>query len=294
MLIGTVDIKNSENFFPGGQEGQKNSPTPKKRSDYYPFGLQMPGRTQNASNPHDDEKFTGYELEQQGDLGIYHAGARLYDHEIGRFYAQDRFKGKYPSMTPYQYAANNPVGFIDVNGDSIVDNNGNVVNVSFDTDDDGNTTTSFTFVDGTSQEVIDDFNQNAGRVINAMSKTDIGKEQVEEMLSHENLISILISEDPVVERLEGGRTRLGFGITSRTGESERLITIFEGTIRLAIAQEKLLPGNAGLIQRAGLIGGIGSVGVHESVHATSPLHLYDDESLPNALQQMFLQQFLNR
>jgi len=159
--------------------------------DYYLFGLRMPGRTQNASNPNDDQKFTGYELEQQGDLGIYHTGARMYDPVIGRFTSQDRFKEKYPSMSPYQYAANNPVLFVDVNGDSIVGNNGNVVNVSFDTGDDGITTTSFSFVDGTSQEVIDDFNRNAGRVINAMSKTDIGKEQVEEMLSHENRVICL-------------------------------------------------------------------------------------------------------
>ncbi|MGF1670154.1 MAG: RHS repeat-associated core domain-containing protein [Balneolaceae bacterium] len=262
--------------------------------DYYPFGLQMPGRTQNASNPNDNVKFTGYELEQQGDLGIYHAGARMYDPVIGRFTSQDRFKEKYPSMSPYQYAALNPVGFVDVNGDSIVDNNGNVVNVSFDTDDDGNTTTSFTFTEGTSQDVIDDFNRNAGRVINAMSQTDIGIDQIEEMLSHENLISILISDETKVERLEGGRTRFRFGLTSRPSESERLVTIFEGTVRLAIAQKNPLPRNAGLIQQAGLIGGIGSVGVHESVHATSPLHLYDDESLPDALQQLFLQQFLNK
>ena len=87
--------------------------------DYYPFGLQMPGRTQNASNPNDDQKFTGYELEQQGDLGIYHAGARMYDPVIGRFTSQDRFKEKYPSMSPYQYAALNPILFVDVNGDSI-------------------------------------------------------------------------------------------------------------------------------------------------------------------------------
>lgn len=32
----------------------------------------------------------------------------------------DRFAEKYTSMNPYQYGANNPIKFIDFNGDSIV------------------------------------------------------------------------------------------------------------------------------------------------------------------------------
>jgi RHS repeat-associated protein len=46
-------------------------------------------------------------------------GAREYDPAIGRFMTIDRFAEKYTSMTPYQYGANNPIKFIDVNGDSI-------------------------------------------------------------------------------------------------------------------------------------------------------------------------------
>jgi hypothetical protein len=37
----------------------------------------------------------------------------------GGFHTQDRFAEKYLDFTPYQYAANNPIMFIDVNGDSI-------------------------------------------------------------------------------------------------------------------------------------------------------------------------------
>jgi hypothetical protein len=36
-----------------------------------------------------------------------------------RFLTVDRFAHKYPSMSPYQYAANNPMRFIDINGDSL-------------------------------------------------------------------------------------------------------------------------------------------------------------------------------
>ena len=46
-------------------------------------------------------------------------GARMYDPVIGRFNVQDAFSEKYSSMTPYHYGANNPVLYIDVNGDSL-------------------------------------------------------------------------------------------------------------------------------------------------------------------------------
>ena len=96
--------------------------------DYYPFGLQMPGRTQNASNPNEDIKFTGYELEQQcetdssGDcindvtLGLYHAEARMYDPVLGRFMQMDPLYNEFTSFNPYQYTFNNPINFYDQNG----------------------------------------------------------------------------------------------------------------------------------------------------------------------------------
>lgn len=43
----------------------------------------------------------------------------MYQPELGRFFTQDRFAEKYLDLNPYHYAANNPVLFIDVNGDSL-------------------------------------------------------------------------------------------------------------------------------------------------------------------------------
>jgi len=50
---------------------------------------------------------------------LFDYGARFYDGALGRFHKQDRFAEKYLNLAPYQYAANNPILFIDVNGDSI-------------------------------------------------------------------------------------------------------------------------------------------------------------------------------
>ena len=88
--------------------------------DYDPFGNILPGRSYNAGTPNDLNKFTGVERDTEGNINLDAFGSRLYDSEIGRFYGVDRFHFKYPSLNPFQYAANNPIFFIDVNGDSLI------------------------------------------------------------------------------------------------------------------------------------------------------------------------------
>ncbi|SFO38978.1 RHS repeat-associated core domain-containing protein [Paenimyroides ummariense] len=50
---------------------------------------------------------------------MYEYGARNYDPSVGRFFNMDNYAEQYLDLTPYQYGANNPVYFIDVNGDYI-------------------------------------------------------------------------------------------------------------------------------------------------------------------------------
>ena len=77
----------------------------------------MPGRSFLSGASPTKEKFTG--KERDADTGFDYFGARYYASGIGRFLTTDRFAHKYPNLTPYQYAANNPIRFIDVNGDSL-------------------------------------------------------------------------------------------------------------------------------------------------------------------------------
>jgi RHS repeat-associated protein len=63
--------------------------------------------------------YNGKEFQSELGLDWYDYGARMYDAALGRFHTQDRFAEKYLDWTPYQYAGNNPILFIDVNGERL-------------------------------------------------------------------------------------------------------------------------------------------------------------------------------
>jgi RHS repeat-associated protein len=83
---------------------------------YYPFGL--------AFNSHSRENsvanqylYNGKEKQDELDLGWLDFGARMYVPEIGRFGVIDPKAEQYNFLTPYAYAGNNPIRFIDINGE---------------------------------------------------------------------------------------------------------------------------------------------------------------------------------
>jgi len=94
-------------------------------TDYYPFGLDMPSRDyKNTAFEESSYRFgfNGEEVDRNNEWGNsahYNYGARVYNPNNGIFLSIDRFAEKYPSLTPYQYGANNPILNIDINGDSI-------------------------------------------------------------------------------------------------------------------------------------------------------------------------------
>jgi len=88
-------------------------------NNYYAFGLSMGTIDYTGPGKPYLYQYNGKEKQDFFRLGYYNYGARSYDPQIGRFTTIDRYAEKYQSMSSYQYAANNPALFIDVNGDSV-------------------------------------------------------------------------------------------------------------------------------------------------------------------------------
>ena len=54
----------------------------------------------------------------------------MYDPQIMRWHVQDKFADVYLALTPYQYAANNPIKNIDEGGHLLRDKDGNIIATS--------------------------------------------------------------------------------------------------------------------------------------------------------------------
>ncbi len=103
--------------------------TLKMSSDYYPFGMQMPGRGANSDKYR--YGYTGKEndLETKGNGNSYDFGNRQYDPRLGRWLSLDPLKAKYPSTTPYCYALNTPIMAKDPDGNFTIFVNGYIYGV---------------------------------------------------------------------------------------------------------------------------------------------------------------------
>ena len=84
-------------------------------NDYFPFG--MLSRTLGNSAKYKfgfNGKETDNEVKGLGSQQDY--GMRIYDPRIGRFLSVDPLTDQFPWLSPFQYAGNNPVAYIDIDG----------------------------------------------------------------------------------------------------------------------------------------------------------------------------------
>lgn len=100
-------------------------------NDYLPFGSRIPTDFQASTNRHrfsgkEEQRFGSLDLGMGGDriaINLLDFGARYYDPFTCRWTTMDPMAGKYSNVSPYIYCHNNPLSFLDPDGQADYFNN---------------------------------------------------------------------------------------------------------------------------------------------------------------------------
>ena len=110
--------KNSISYSFENTPSKETERAQKKRIDYYPFGLQHQKANAQAGSSNLGQNWKYLGQEHQNDLGLNWITFRHrnFNPEIGRFFGVDPVSEEYFSISTYQFAHNNPVWKIEIEG----------------------------------------------------------------------------------------------------------------------------------------------------------------------------------
>jgi len=166
-------------------------------SDYYPFGSLMPERHWQSTSYRFG--FNGKEADNEikGSGNSYDFGARIYDSRLGRWLSVDPYFKNYVPISPFVFALNNPISFIDKDGNKVVDADGNEVKISEPYKlKNGTWAVNYDYT-GMSKRSIRQFKNNGKVLINAMIQTQKGRDMVQKLKENQDTYHIIITDGTV-------------------------------------------------------------------------------------------------
>ena len=100
-------------------KNNNNIPEITDQNDFYPFGMNIPREEKSIIGAGSlyNYKYNGKELQE---TGMYDYGARFYMSDIGRWGVVDPLAEFSRRTSPYNYALNNPIRFIDPDGMKVI------------------------------------------------------------------------------------------------------------------------------------------------------------------------------
>ena len=110
-----VYIINAVEEFAFANEDEMATNVRAKAMRYYPYGKVLREYDNGAG-----DRYLTTQHERDRETGLDYRGARYYDSDVARFLSLDPLAAKYPSMSPYNYVAGNPIIFIDPDGKDVL------------------------------------------------------------------------------------------------------------------------------------------------------------------------------
>jgi RHS repeat-associated protein len=121
--LGNVMVTVSDKKIPidtaGGTWAKYYLPNIVSANDYYPFGMQQPGRSYQIIGDSTYRYGFNGKLKENSIYGandVYDYSMRMFDPRLGRFLSMDPVFNKYPQLSPYQFSSDRPIDGIDKDG----------------------------------------------------------------------------------------------------------------------------------------------------------------------------------
>jgi len=167
-------------------------------NNYYAFGLNMEMNT-NGANGNNKYQYNGKEWNDDFGLGLNDYGARMYDPAIGRWNSVDPLAEISRKWSPYNYALDNPIRYIDPDGMKFEDPK---VKEKLDQKIDERTNAVKKAVDVLKDKIAN--SKNDGEKKSLQKYVDSGEKQLKELAQSKADISALDKDDQHTYRLVKG------------------------------------------------------------------------------------------